>query len=129
MESISSKLRLSLLPYSAAQQPVQCRLQAEVGSSRIAQGILQPYFSRICSCFGQPIRLAFKKKFSNTAFNTSVSTSCITCIISWYMLLFGSASTLRKASRCGSKLTGPLPARRSTQAISLGAFSSGFFSR
>ena len=35
----------SLLPYSAAQQPVQCRLQAEVGSIRMAQGMLQPYFS------------------------------------------------------------------------------------
>ena len=54
MESISSKDRFSLLPYSAAQQPVQCRLQAEVGSSRMAQGMLQPYFSRIFSCLASP---------------------------------------------------------------------------
>ncbi len=38
MESISSNVRLSLLPYSAAQQPVQCRLQALVGSSRMVVG-------------------------------------------------------------------------------------------
>lgn len=39
----------SLLPYSAAQQPVQWRLQAEVGSIRMAQGTLQPYFSLVLS--------------------------------------------------------------------------------
>ena len=42
---ISSYVRLCLWPYSAAQQPVQCMLQAEVGSIRISQGMLQPYFS------------------------------------------------------------------------------------
>ena len=40
----------SLLPYSAAQQPVQCRLQADVGSGRMAQGMLQPYFSACFCC-------------------------------------------------------------------------------
>ena len=33
----------------AAQQPVQWRLQAEVGSRRIVQGTLQLYLSRISS--------------------------------------------------------------------------------
>ena len=37
-EQVVSRLRFSLWPYSAAQQPVQWRLQAEVGSSRIAHG-------------------------------------------------------------------------------------------
>ena len=75
MESISSKVRFSLLPYSAAQQPVQCRLQAEVGSSRMAQGILQLYFFRYSSCFGQPMIFALRKKFSKVAFRTSESVS------------------------------------------------------
>ena len=44
MESISSNVKFSLFPYSAAQHPVQCKLQAEVGSNKIAQGTLHPYF-------------------------------------------------------------------------------------
>ena len=45
MLSISSKLRFSRFPYSAAQQPVQCRLHALVGSSNNTHGMEQPYFS------------------------------------------------------------------------------------
>ena len=48
--------------YSAAQQPVQWRLQAEVGSIRIAQGMLQLYFSRAFSCFSQPMKFALSRK-------------------------------------------------------------------
>lgn len=44
---------LSRLPYSAAQQPVQCRLQALVGSSRMAHGMLHWYFSRDFCWTGQ----------------------------------------------------------------------------
>ena len=63
MESKVSRLRLRRLPYSAAQQPVQCMLQAEVGSSRMAQGTLQ--FSRAftSSWVALPFRLALNKKF------------------------------------------------------------------
>ena len=45
IESISSKDRFNWCPYSAAQQPVQCKLHADVGSNNTAQGILQLYFS------------------------------------------------------------------------------------
>ena len=50
MPSSVSRLMFSRLPYSAAQQPVQCRLQAEVGSIRMAQGTLQPFscLKRFC---------------------------------------------------------------------------------
>ena len=44
--SMSSKLRLFLLPYSPAQQPTQCILQAEVGSNKISQGMLHWYLTR-----------------------------------------------------------------------------------
>ena len=44
--SISSKLRLFLWPYSPAQQPTQCMLQALVGSNRISQGMLHWYLTR-----------------------------------------------------------------------------------
>ena len=43
--SISSKVRLCLWPYSAAQQPVQCILQAEVGSIKISHGTLISYLA------------------------------------------------------------------------------------
>lgn len=43
------KVRLCLWPYSAAQQPVQCILQAEVGSIRISHGTLMSYFPAV-SC-------------------------------------------------------------------------------
>ena len=129
IESISSRLRFRRLPYSAAQQPVQCRLQAEVGSSRIAQGMLQPYFFRYSSCTGQPIRLALSMKFVKKVRSTPPSTSWNRFMISLYMLLSGLFTTARTASRCAGKLSGPSPANLSTQAISLGRFSSGFFSR
>ena len=57
-----------MFPYSAAQHPVQCRLQALVGSRRIAHGILQPYFLRHSSCLGQPARFALIKKFAARVF-------------------------------------------------------------
>ena len=69
MESISSKLRFSLLPYSAAQQPVQCRLQAEVGSSRMTHGMLQLYFLRYSSSMGQPRMLALRMKLVKKVFS------------------------------------------------------------
>jgi hypothetical protein len=128
MESISSKVRFSLLPYSAAQQPVQWRLQALVGSRRMAQGMLQLYSARNFSWMGQPMMLALRKKFWKVAFSTSLSTSRKIFMMSRYMLLEGSLMTARKASRWGSKLSGPLPASLSTHSISLGRFFSGSFS-
>ena len=49
-------------------------------------------------------------------------------MMSWYILLPGSLMTARKASLWGWKLSGPVPASRSTHSISLGRFFSGFFS-
>ena len=117
------------MPYSAAQQPVQCRLHAEVGSSKIAHGMLQPYFLRYSSCFGQPMILALRKKFSNSTFSTAGSASFMMRMMSLYMLFVGSFTMARTTSRWGSKLSGPVPAKRSTQAISFGRFSSGSRSR
>ena len=112
LESISSKVRFSLLPYSAARQPVQCRLQ--------------PYCSRRFSCTGQPMMWALRKK---VALSASLSVWVRMSITGWRMLLSGASMTLRTASRWVWKLLGPAPASLSTQGISLGAFSSGFFSR
>ncbi len=97
MESISSKVRLSLWPYSAAQQPVQCRLQALVGSSRMAQGMLHWYLSRMRSCSGQAIRLPSMAKVFTSLLRTAGFRSMI-FMISWYQLFLVS-SAVRKASR------------------------------
>ena len=70
MESMVSRDRFSLWPYSAAQQPVQCILQAEVGSRRIAQGTLQLFFSAVSSCRALPFRLALVMKLVKNAFRT-----------------------------------------------------------
>ncbi len=44
------------------------RLQAEVGSIRIAQGILQAYFSRLATILRVPIRDALMMKFRKNIF-------------------------------------------------------------
>ena len=54
----------------------------DVGSRRIAHGILQLYSALNFSCFGHPRIAAFKKKFENTVFTTSGSTSSMTRMIS-----------------------------------------------
>ena len=118
-----------MFPYSAAQQPVQWRLQAEVGSSRMAQGILQPYRSRASSWMGQPMRLPLSIKFSKKVLRTSPSTSVHRLRSSLYQLLSGFSITWRKAARWLGKLLGPSPAKRSTQSIRRGMLASGSLSR
>ncbi len=85
MESMVSNERLSLWPYSAAQQPVQWRLQALVGSSRMAQGMLHWYFSRAFSCFPQAMRLPSTRKVFSRSLRTA-GFRAITRISRSYML-------------------------------------------
>ena len=125
MESSSSKERFRRLPYSAAQHPVQCMLQAEVGSRRIAHGTLQFSFSAVSSCLALPIRLALTIKFLKNVFRTP-SSKFQTFMISSYQLLFSSMAFLN-AFLCPSYQ--PSGATLSTSSISLGTFSSGFFPR
>ena len=75
MESSSSKDRFRRLPYSAAQQPVQCMLQALVGSIRMAQGTLQPSRLETSSWVALPSRLALRIKFWKNALRTPGSRS------------------------------------------------------
>src|SRR5699024_9922841 len=95
IESSSSRVRFSRFPYSAAQQPVQCILHADVGSRRIAHGILQPSRSFIASCRALPDKLAFTIKFLKKAFRTP-SFRSQTLIINSYQLVL-SAIALRNA--------------------------------
>ena len=125
MESSSSKVRFSLLPYSAAQQPVQCRLQAEVGSSRMAQGILQPSRAAVSSCVALPKRLALSTKLRKNALRTPGS-SAYSLSMSWYQLPF-SAMALRTPARWEAYQFSGMT--RSTSAMSLGRLASGSFSR
>ena len=48
----STNVRFNLCPYSAAQHPVQCKLQALVGSIKISHGMLQ-------SCTSLILRMVF----------------------------------------------------------------------
>lgn len=56
-------------PYSAAQQPVHFKLQALVGSIKIAHGILQLCFSLFSFCLWYPRRQPLMIKFSNRRFS------------------------------------------------------------
>ena len=126
MESMVSRSRFSLWPYSAAQHPVQCRLQALVGSRRIAHGTLQLFCAATSSCLALPFKLAFTIKFWKNTFRTPGS-SWYRFMISLYQLLSVSWIALRMASlwllyqSCGVNL--------STSSISFGMFVSGSFSR
>ena len=77
---------------------MQCRLQALVGSSGIAHGMLHWCFSRIFSCLPHAKKLASTSIVLIRSLRTS-GLRFITRMISWYMLLPGSAITLAKALR------------------------------
>ena len=72
---ISSYVRFIFAPYSAAQQPMQCLLQADVGSNRMAQGMLQPYFASHSLWRSPPRMDALMTKFSNSFMRTPWSIS------------------------------------------------------
>ena len=128
IDSSVSRLRFSRLPYSAAQQPVQCRLQALVGSMSMAQGTLQLCSRRTFSCLWPPIMVALTMKFSNSAWRTLGSRSVHTERRSLYQLPSGLSTTLRSADTWPGTMC-----RRassfSAQSMSLGMFSSGLSSR
>ena len=91
----------------------------------MAQGILQPKSSRSSAWRGVPMMLAFTMKLVNTVFRTSVSMSRKMPMIYLYILLSGSARTLRTAARWEVRALGPSPAALSTQLMSLWMFRSG----
>ena len=125
MESSSSKVRLSRLPYSAAQQPVQCMLHAEVGSSRMAQGTLQFSLRLTSSCRALPSRLALRMKLRKKACRTPGSSS-YTFMMSWYQLFFSSMAW-RNPARCLTYQS--LGVTVSMSFMILGMLVSGSFSR
>ena len=75
MLSISSNVRFNLLPYSAAQHPVQCRLHAEVGSIKISHGMLQLCTSLILRIVFVPKNAAWKPRFNAVILATCGSVS------------------------------------------------------
>ena len=125
IESMSSRDRFCWWPYSAAQQPVQCRLQALVGSSRIAQGMFRWYFSRALSWTGQASRLpSTSRAFSNLVRIWGFSLN--TRIMSSYQLP-RLVMTSVNALRCtGNTLSGT---SLLTSSMILSMCSSGFSSR
>ena len=94
-----SKLMFSLLPYSAAQQPVQCRLQAEVGSIKMAQGMLQLCSAAAFSWRPYPMREVFTMKFSKKVMRTAGSMSLHRLMMSLYQLLSGFSKMLWNTRR------------------------------
>ena len=121
MLSISSYVRLSLLPYSAAQQPVQWRLHALVGSMSMAQGTLQPCSSLTFCWRGIPIRALFMMKFSNIFILTPSSMSSQSDFMNFDQL--GSFSTA--STPCIWEVSIPSVSKRLAHSISFGRHSSG----
>ena len=117
-------MRFSLCPYSAAQQPVQCRLHALVGSMSTAQGMLHWYFSRIFSCLGHASRLASTSSVLNSESRTPVSSCVMAFIISWYQLFCSSKARLNATRWLGNRLAG---AYLSSTSITLREFACGSF--
>ena len=108
-------------PYSAAQQPVQRRLQALVGSMRMAQGMLQRCFSRMASCFGQAMRLPSMRNVFTRRSRTAGFVSSSARMMSWYQLFFWSMA-VRKALRwLGNRLAGATLSSRSMILTALGS--------
>ena len=124
ISSIVSRERFSLCPYSAAQHPVQCRLQAEVGSNKIAQGTLQSSFSSVSFWRAEPFKEALTIKFVKKVFRTSGSNSH-TFVASSYQFPF-SAIPWRIALRWPAYQ--PSGAALSTMLMTFGIFVSGSLS-
>ena len=127
MLSMVSRLMFSLLPYSAAQQPVQCRLQAEVGSIKMAQGMLQLYWAMAFSWRPKPMREVFTRKFSKNVLRTSGSRSVHRLIMSVYQLLSGFSKILWNTRRWLGRVLSL--SNLSAQSSSLGRLFSGFSSK
>src|SRR5690606_39620656 len=95
MESRVSSDRLSLPPYCAAQHPVQCRLQALVGSMRMAQGTLQSYLASIDRATSTLFRLELIKKHSTNFLMILVSTSAIRFLVKVCQMFSSSVNASR----------------------------------
>ena len=125
MLRISSSDRLERWPYSADQQPLQCRLQALVGSKRMMNGMLHLYFSLFALTALVPLTPAPRPRASSIFLITRGSHSLMIFIAKWFQTLLSSLTALRNASKFFSGKAPPI--NFCDMSISFSRFSCGFF--